>query len=66
VTRRDDMEPHEFIGCILSIRTQPSPEDGTSRAIIGTVRVIDTKQQTVTLDDVMINGTIVDDGYILK
>jgi len=62
----EDMDPDEFVGYILSIKTQPSAVDGISQAIIGTVRVVNPKQQTITLDDVIINGTNVDGGYTLR
>lgn len=60
------MEPDDFVGCIISIRTQPLPMNGPSKNIVGTIRSIDPKRQSITLDDVQVNGKMVEDGYVLK
>jgi len=57
-------DPNQFIGCVLSIKTKPKA-DGAAEALIGTVRTIDLDAECITLDEVMCNGQILEDGYVL-
>ena len=58
-------EINDFIGSILNIKTKPSPE-GIGSCIIGTLVSVDQAKGAISLDDVVKNGEMMPNGFVLR